>query len=145
VDAEEAVFGTFLTRAGSVVSIDAAAREITVKELATGKPLTIRLTSDSTIRQMPPPPADARGGAPGAANIAQIVDRLPSGNIEDINPGSSVVVSSTRGAAADKVTAILVIANADALIRMASTPTGRGSTLVFGGGDAGGLSVLGLQ
>jgi hypothetical protein len=28
---------------------------------------------------------------------------------------------------------------------MASTPSGRGGTLVFGAGDAGGLSVLGLQ
>jgi hypothetical protein len=145
VDAEEVVFGTFLTRAGSVVSIDAASREITVKELGTAKPLTIKLTSDSTIKQMPNAPADTRGGAPGAASIAQIVERFPSGNIEDIKPGSSVVVSSTKGAAADKVTAILVVANADALIRMASTPSGRGSTLVFGAGDAGGLSVLGLQ
>jgi hypothetical protein len=145
VDAEEAVFGTFLTKAGSVVSIDAASREITVKELGTGKPLTIKLTADSSIKQMPNTPADGRNGAPGAANVAQIVDRLPSGNIEDIKPGTSVVVSSTKGATADKVTAILIVANADALIRMAGTPSGRGGTLVFGAGDTGGLSVLGLQ
>jgi hypothetical protein len=145
VDAEEAIFGTFLTKAGSVVSIDTASREITVKELGTGKPLTIKLTADSNIKQMPNPPADARGGAPGAANIAQIVDRLPAGRIEDIKPGTSLVVSSTKGSAADKVTAILIVTNADALIRMASTPSGRAGTLVFGAGDAGGLSVLGLQ
>jgi hypothetical protein len=147
VDAEEAVFGTFLTKAGSVVSIDAASREITVKELGTGKPLTIKLTADSSIKQMPNAPADGRGGggAPGAANIAQIVDRLPSGNIEDIKPGTALVVSSTKGAIADKLTAILVVANADALIRVAGTPSGRGGTLVFGAGDTGGLSVLGLQ
>jgi hypothetical protein len=145
VDAEEAIFGTFLTKAGSVVSIDTASREITVKELGTGKPLTIKLTADSNIKQMPNPPADARGGAPGASNIAQIVDRLPAGRIEDIKPGTSLVVSSTKGSAADKVTAILIVTNADALIRMASTPSGRAGTLVFGAGDAGGLSVLGLQ
>jgi len=143
VDAEEAIFGTFLTKAGAVVSVDSASREITVKELGTGKSLTIKLTADSNIKQMPT--ADGRGGAPGAVNIGQIVDKLPAGHLEDIKPGTSLVVSSTKGAAADKVTAILVVANADALIRMASTPSGRGGTLVFGAGDGGGLSVLGLQ
>ncbi len=145
VDAEEAVFGTFLTKAGSVVSTDLAAKEITIKELGSGKALTIKLTADSGIKQMPNAAADGRGGAPGAPNIAQLVERLPGGRIEDIKPGTSVVVSSTKGSMSDKVTAILVIANADVLIRMASTPSGRGGTLVFGGGDGNGLSVLGLQ
>jgi hypothetical protein len=43
------------------------------------------------------------------------------------------------------LTAIVIVANADQLIRMASTPSGRGGTLVFGSADGGGLSVLGLQ
>ena len=144
VDAEEAVFGTFLTKAGSVVSTDLAAKEITIKELGSGKALTIKLTADSGIKQMPNAAADGRG-APGAPNIAQLVERLPGGRIEDIKPGTSVVVSSTKGSTADRVTAILLIANADVLIRMASTPSGRGGTLVFGAGDGAGLSVLGLQ
>ncbi len=144
VDAEEAVFGTFLTKAGSVVSTDLAAKEITIKELGSGKALTIKLTADSGIKQMPNAAADGRG-APGAPNIAQLVESLPGGRIEDIKPGTSVVVSSTKGSTADRVTAILLIANADVLIRMASTPSGRGGTLVFGAGDGAGLSVLGLQ
>src|SRR5262249_3794987 len=144
VDAEEVVFGTFLTRAGSVVSLNAAAKEIVVKELGNGKPFTVRLTPDSSVKLMPGA-AENRGAPPAGGNVAQIVERLPSGKFEDIQPGTSVVVSSTKGSEADKVTAILLVANADMLIRMASTPSGRGGTLVFGSSDGGGLSVLGLQ
>jgi hypothetical protein len=144
VSAEEIVFGTFLTKAGSVVSVDSSAREVTLKELGSGKTVIVKLTPDSTIKQMPAAPADGRGAAP-AGNLAQMIDKLPAGKIEDIKPGTSIVVSSTKGSEPDKVTGITVVSNADLLIRMASTPSGRGGTLVFGGADGGGISVLGLQ
>jgi hypothetical protein len=145
VDAEEVVFGTFLTKAGSIISIDAAAKEVTVKEIGSGKSFTVKLTQDSSLKQMPNAPADGRGAPPAGGNIAQIVDRLPAAKFEDIKTGASVVVSSTKGSDADKVTAILFVTNADLLIRMASTPTGRGGTLVFGSNDGGGLGGLALQ
>ena len=145
VNAVELIFGTFLTKAGSVTSVDTAAKEISIKELGTGKTLVIKLTPDSAIKQMTAAPADGRGTAPAGANVAQIIDRLPAGKLDDIKPGTSIIVSSTKGSEADKVTAIMVVANADTLIRMASTPSGRGGTLVFGGTDGGGVSVLGLQ
>jgi len=143
VEAEEVVFGTFLTKAGYVVAIDPATREITVKELGSGKAFTIKLTSGSTIKQMPNGTGD-RGGPAAGGNVAQILETLPPATIEDIKPGTSVLVSSTRGSDAEKVTAILLVANADLLIRMATTPSGRGGTLVFGAGGGGGLDVLAL-
>jgi hypothetical protein len=163
VDAEEVVFGTFLTKAGSVVSIDLPAREVTVKELGTGKNFVIKLTADSNIKQMPamaagprgavpagsgPPPAGAvppsgRGGPP---NLSQIVENLPVGKLDDIKPGSSVVVSSTKGAQPDQVTAILLVTNADLLIQMATSPGSRGGVLTFGSGGGGaGLGVLNIN
>jgi hypothetical protein len=142
VDAEEVVFGTFLTRAGTVVSVDAAAREITVKELGSGKSLIVKLTSDSAIKQMPAA-ADGRG-APAPGNVAQIIESLPAAKLEDVKPGTSIIVSSTKGSQDDRVTAILLVANADLLIRMATTPSGRGGTLVFGAAGGGGLDVLAL-
>jgi hypothetical protein len=145
VDAEEVVFGTFLTKAGSVVSIDPAGKEITVKEIGTGKNFIVKLTADSSIKAMPDSPPDGRGTPPAAAGAAQIVDRLPAGKFEDIRTGASIVVSSTKGSEADKVTAILLVTNADLLIRLASAPTGRGGTLVFGANDGGGLGGLALQ
>jgi hypothetical protein len=145
VNAEEIVFGTFLTKAGSVVAVDAAMKELTLKELGSGKTVIIKLTPDTSIKQMPATPPDGRGPAPAGGNVAQIIDKLPAGKIDDIKPGTSIVVSSTKGSEPDKVTGIMVVANADLLIRMASTPSGRGGTLVFGGGEGGGISVLGLQ
>ena len=141
VDAEEVVFGTFLTKAGSVVSVDPRSREISVKELGTGRPLLIKVTSDSVIKQMPNP-IDGRGGPPGS--VGQLIDTLPAARVEDVQPGTSIVVSSTKGLETDKVTAILLVTNADLLIRMATTPSGRGGTLVFGAGGSGGLDVLAL-
>ena len=147
VEAEEVIFGTFLTKAGSVTGVDAAMREVTVKELGSNKTFIIKVTADSSIKQLPAA-ADGRGPAPGGgpgANVSQIVEALPVGKFEDIKPGTSIVVSSAKGSDADRLTAILLVANADLLIRMASTPSGRGGTLVFGAGEGGGLSVLGLQ
>src|SRR5579883_197708 len=72
VDAEEVIFGTFLTKAGSVVSVDTSKKEISLKELGSGKTLIIKLTPDSTIKQMSAAPA--AGG-----NVGQIIDRLPAG------------------------------------------------------------------
>src|SRR5262245_8560318 len=127
VDAEEVVFGTFLTKAGSVISVDAALKEIVVKELGSGKSFTIKLTSDSSVKQMPGA-AEGAGPPPAGGNIAQLIDRWPAGKFEDIKPGTSVVVSSTRGSESDKVTAILLVTNADLMIRMASRGAGRGGT-----------------
>jgi hypothetical protein len=153
VDAEEVVFGTFLTKAGSVVSVDVPGQQVTVKELGSGKQFTIKITADSRIKQMPnSPPSDARGGPPAPSgprgnaappNLAQMVENLPAGKFDDIKPGSSIVVSSTQGTP-DQVTAILLVTNADLLIRMATPPGSRGGVLTFGsgGGSGGGLGVL---
>lgn len=139
VNAEEIVFGTFLTKAGSVISVDSSGGQVDIKEIGTGKTITVKLTRDTTIKQMPAS-APAAGGS-----IAQLIEQLPAGRVEDIKAGTPIVVSSTKGSEPDKLTGITVVINAEALIRMAGTPSGRGGTLVFGGADGGGLSVLGLQ
>ncbi|HXK07782.1 MAG TPA: hypothetical protein VMS37_35640 [Verrucomicrobiae bacterium] len=174
VAAEEIVFGTFLVKAGSISAIDAAGRQLNVKELGTNKTLTVKLTADSQVKQMPamPPmmmggdgragmpgggfPPGGRGGSPGGFDINQMIERMPASTLEDLKPGATVVVASTKGAKADQLTAILVLSNADMLIRMASAGNGanRGGMAAGGmngpgmggmmGGDAGGLSGLGL-
>ena len=139
VQAEEVVFGTFTTRAGSVTMVDTASRQLSVTELGSGKPLTIKLTEDSQIKQMAAPP---RGGAAPAIN--QMIETMPAGKIEDIRPGTSVIVSSTRGSQDDQVTAILVLSNADMLIRLLTAPAGRAGTLTFGTAGAGGIDTLAI-
>jgi len=95
------------------------------------------------------------GGPAGGMDLAQMVERMPAVKLEDLEPGEELVVSSTRGAANDRLTAIMVLGNAGALIRMASAsgpgamsqgPMGMGGMSVAGmGGGAADLSGLGLS
>jgi hypothetical protein len=157
VTADEVVFGTFLTTAGSVVSVDTAAQEITIKEIGTGKPLVIKLTADSRIKQMPgfpgmggapgaggPPAGLPPGGGPpgGGPTLAQMVEMMPAGTVEDVKPGQTIIVSSTKGASSDRVTGIMLLANAEMLVRMASA--GAASNRPGGGGAPQGMPPGGM-
>ena len=91
-----------------------------------------------------------RGGAP---TIAQMVDTMKSGTFDDIKPGETIVVSSTKGAQSDHVTAIMLLTNADMLIRMASmgaggggqpNGAGRGQGMQPGGMPGGGMDIGGM-
>ncbi|HZY64106.1 MAG TPA: DUF5666 domain-containing protein [Edaphobacter sp.] len=68
VQAEVIVSGSFLHLAGTIASIDAANNTLTLKDLATKKMMTVKLTPDSNVRKLPPEAAArfaarARGGA----------------------------------------------------------------------------------
>jgi hypothetical protein len=52
--AEEVVSGTFENIAATVISTDPAHGTITVKDLATGKPLLVRTDADSKLHRLPP-------------------------------------------------------------------------------------------
>jgi len=53
IKAEKIVSGSFRQIAATVTSIDASTNEIKVKDLATKKPLTIRITPDSAMKKLP--------------------------------------------------------------------------------------------
>jgi hypothetical protein len=52
--AEEIVSGTFRNVAGTVVATDAAASTLTLTDLLTKRPVTVRINSDSQMRKLPP-------------------------------------------------------------------------------------------
>ncbi|HEV1285572.1 MAG TPA: DUF5666 domain-containing protein [Bryobacteraceae bacterium] len=158
VTAEEVVFGTFVTKAGTITAINPDS--ITVTEIGTNKPLTIKLTADSQIKKMPnmagmmmgrggPPGASPAGGpAPGAAqrmpDMSQMLERMPAAKLDELKAGEKIVVSSTKGAKPDEITAIMLLGNADMLIQMATVPSGgRGGGAGAPGG--GGMGMGGLQ
>jgi hypothetical protein len=175
VTADEVVFGTFLTKAGTITAIDPVTKEVTVSELGTNKPLTIKFTADSQIKTMPnmmgmmgagrgaapgspmsPPMSPAMGppagaaGAPAAGHmpdIAQMLEHAPSAKFDELKAGEKIVVSSTKGAKPDEITAIMLLGNADMLIQMATVPSGRGAGGPQGAGAmgmGGGLQSLDL-
>src|SRR5580704_1546040 len=67
VSAEDVVFGTFVTKAGPITAVNVEAKEITVKDMATSKPLTIKLTPDSQLKAAPNQAGTMPAGASGMA------------------------------------------------------------------------------
>lgn len=135
VAAEEIVFGTFLTKVGTVTAVNAEAGEIRIEDLATKKPLTVRVTAASQLKMLP----DMRamfismmkagkqhdgGHADDAFDIKKTLEQLPAAAIGDVKVGSSIIVTSTRGANSDELTAIMLLANVDGMIQMAQMQAG---------------------
>ena len=79
--AEELIFGSFLTIAATVVSVNAATGEVVVTDLRTKKPVTIQTNQNTMLRKLDEriarflalrmhPDAAPGGGAPGAGGSA---------------------------------------------------------------------------
>jgi hypothetical protein len=163
VTAEEVVFGTFVTKAGPITAVNVEAKEITVKDLTTGKPLVIKLTADSQVKKLPDlaammPPRGAPGsGAPGGnvaiasatraahgpPDLTQMLERIPPSKFEDLKAGEMIVVSCTKGASSDQITAIMLVGNAGMLIQMASRQSGGDGRPAGGAGMGAGPSMMG--
>jgi hypothetical protein len=137
VAAEEIVFGNFTTRAGTITSVDASAQEVSVKELGAGKPMVIRVTADSQVKRMLDRQAmvemmhgkqtntgSEHPQAPPMMTLAEMLERLPAVKVGDLKVGDIVIVSSTRGAKPDEVTAISMLANAEMLLQVAAMQSG---------------------
>jgi hypothetical protein len=70
--AEEIVSGSFRNIAGTVLSVDPGANEISVMDLITKRPVVVKFTADSRLRKLPPTMAQMiamrlKGGQPGSA------------------------------------------------------------------------------
>jgi Domain of unknown function (DUF5666) len=75
IQAEEVVSGSFKNLSGVIATLDAATGTLTLKDLATKKMMTVKITANSSVRALPPQSAAmlaarARGGA-GAAGGGQ--------------------------------------------------------------------------
>ena len=85
------------------------------------------------------PPGGTPGAKPpgggGAPDMSVMLDRMPATKLADLKAGETIVVSSTLGAKADLLTAIILLANADMLIQMAQRQAGGAG----GPGGAGGM------
>jgi hypothetical protein len=74
--AQAIVSGAFRSIAGTVISTDAANNTVTLTDLATKKPVVVKITADSQLRKLPPFVAMAiamrlKGGTPGAGAPGQ--------------------------------------------------------------------------
>ena len=92
-----------------------------------------------------------RAWAAGAGmDINAMLERMPLSKLEDLKAGETIVVSSTKGAKNNQVTAIMMLANADNILQMiaAQSGGGRGAGMPGAGGmggmmGGGGMDALG--
>ena len=129
--ADEVVFGTFQTKAGTITAVDPHSHEITIREVGTKAPLVIRFVAESKLKALPdmkmgPPQSEGQHGAPhgvpttpsGAVDMAKVLGSLPAGSMDDLKVGGAVVVTSTKGAQPGKVTAIMLLAHAEMFVEL---------------------------
>jgi hypothetical protein len=152
IQAEKIAFGTFRQIAATITAINPQSGEMTVKDLAAKKLLTIKVDADSTMRKLPETAARmlARRYAPGAAqgegagaagpggypgagrggmgggrggDVSQMLDNLPAMPISELKPGDAIMVSTTQGTDSGKVTVIMLLAGVEPLLTASPTAT----------------------
>ena len=145
--ADQIVFGTFRTFAGTVTAVNAENNEIKVKRVDGGQTLTVMLNKDSSLRRFPKefaalmaqrmmgpgpggPAGPPRGGTPptggtppaGGATIRRaggddLLDRLPPVTLAEIKAGDTVLVFSTAGKDPTRATAIAFVSGVEAFLQ----------------------------
>jgi hypothetical protein len=68
--------------------------------------------------------APGPGPAGEPFDIKKMLEQLPPANIAELKPGTTIIVTSTRGTASNELTAIMLLENADSLIQMAQMQGG---------------------
>jgi hypothetical protein len=167
VQAVEVLSGAFLDLSGLIASVDPAAGTITLKDLGTKKMVTVAVTPNSDIRTMPAQMAAmfaARqnggqtsaaagavggaspggyagrraGGGGGAADLAQMIPRMPTVALSGLHKGDAVmIVASEPAQGSSAATAITVLSGVDAILT-ANPNGGMSLSMSLSGGGGGG-------
>ena len=128
--AEEVVSGSFRTIAGVILSLDAQQNEVRINDLDTKKPLVVKVSADSSLHKLQPQVAQAiaqrvRGngenGARAGGDLQPMLESSPSMTLADLKTGDAIVVSSTVGATAERVTAITLLGGVEPILRRPGT------------------------
>lgn len=143
---EEIVTGAFQTISGSITEIDAEKKEIKIKDLRSQQPVTIVVSKDSSMRRLTPemvtaltpgkPDASAKPPAKGSGDLQEMFDQLPTFTLQELKPGESIIISSTKGADPARVTAIAVVSGVGPLLQNAQS--GRATAVSLGAMSLGG-------
>ncbi|MGD0548504.1 MAG: hypothetical protein ABR991_11845 [Terracidiphilus sp.] len=127
IAAEEVISGSFRNIAGTITSLDAAGSALVVKDLATKKQVTIRITAETQMRRLPERMATmlamrlkgtTSGGGQWSGGQApdpqQMLGRAPAIQLADLQKGEAVMLVATDGAS--EVSAITLLAGVEPLL-----------------------------
>jgi len=152
--AEAIVAGTFRNISGLVTAVDAAAGTMTVSDLASKKPVTVKITADSQMKNLPPqlaqglamrlkgaassaaspaPPSatpsstsnPADAARPRAGDLNQMLARLPAITLADLHKGDAVMIVGTEGSVLQPPVAITLLGGVEPILTAA--PAGKGT------------------
>jgi Domain of unknown function (DUF5666) len=190
--ADEIVSGTFRNIAGTISAVDPSAGTITVQDLASKKPITVKITAESQLRRLPPPVAQriavrmkgtsgdgqssatnsnggstaanaaqttipaglspggsasggsggmARPGGGGNGDLQQMINRMPSATLAELQKGEAVMIVATEGGTNGVCTVITLLGGVEPILE--ASPKGSPSTILSpwslssgGGGEA---------
>jgi hypothetical protein len=162
--AEETVSGSFRNIAGTVLSVDATAETLTVKDLATKKPATIKFSAESQLHKLPDAMAsrlaaflkggakpsgapmqgaapaagagDPRGGFGGAPDPQMMLSHAPAIQLSDLKKGEAVMLVATQGTS--DLTAVSLMAGVEPLLEAPAASNLLSNWSMGGGSDMGG-------
>ena len=149
--AEEIVTGSFQTIGGAITEINAEKHEIKINDVQSKQPVTIVVSNDSLMRRltpellaalMPPKPGTPAPAAShstpnkGSADLQEMFDQLPVVTLQELKPGESILISSTKGTEPARVTAIAVVSGVGPLLQ--NTQGGRPAAVSLGAMSLGG-------
>jgi hypothetical protein len=157
--AAEIVSGTFRSIPATVISTDAASNSITVTDLVTKRPVTLKVGADSQMHQLPamfaqrialrlkggaagagaesgqgnptaPAHPQAGAGAPsgggsgqragGTPDFQQMLNRMPSVSLSDLQKGSALMIVATEGTADAPSEVIILLSGVEPILTAAS-------------------------
>jgi len=133
---EEIISGAFQSIGGTIITVNAETSEIKVQEIQSQQPVTVAINRDSLLRHLPDDlvaqitrrmrDGGTRSGTSEKrlANKAdgldwqETIERLPALTVTDLKPGDRVVITTTRGALPERLTAIGLFTGVDALLKL---------------------------
>lgn len=165
LSAEEIVSGSFRNIAGTVAAIDPGESTLSVMDLFTKKPVSVKITADSQLRKLPPmvaqriamrikgsspdsgpataggnhspaapktdqTPGEAGGSHPrGAADLQQMLNRLPAVTLADLQKGEAVMLVTMQGSANSALKAITLLTGVEPILT--ASPNGEGAAMLL--------------
>jgi len=105
---EEIVAGSFQTIGGAITEMNVEKQEIKINDLQSKQAVTVVVTKDSAMRKFT-----------GTGDLQEVFDQLPTFTLQELKPGDSILISSTKGADPSRITAIAIVSGAGSLLQNA--------------------------
>jgi len=105
---EEIVAGSFQTIGGPITEINVEKQEIKINDLQSKQAVTVVVTRDSAMRKFT-----------GTGDLQDVFDQLPAFTLQELKPGETILISSTKGAHPARITAIAIVSGAEQLLKKA--------------------------